>query len=81
MVDFKKTYFFLNFNPVDIGRQGNKGIITNIILHYIRHLYDLGDGGVTLSSKTLEKRNEQTTNKQTDGYKIEIGKTLGFAFR
>ena len=65
MVDFKKAYFFLNFNPVDIGRQGNKGIITNLILHYIRHLYDLGDGGVTLSSKTLEKRNEQT-NKQTD---------------
>ena len=75
MVDSKK-HIFLNYNPVGNGRQGNKGIIANVILYHMRHLYDLGDGGVILSSQTLEERNEQT-----NGYKIEIGKTLGFAFR
>ena len=57
MVDSKK-HIFPNCNPVDNGRQGNKGIIANVILYHMRHRYDLGDGGVILSSQTLELRKE-----------------------
>ena len=38
VVDSKK-HIFINFNPVDIGFKGDKGIIANIILHHIRHTF------------------------------------------